>query len=169
MKSRIFLLVFASLIATGCGSEPESTASQSSELVGIDTSKSSAAQVQEISDNIATADEYAAAFQRYSSCLNAAGFELHDVDTSQAVYKFSIPGPAVESGVDDDCYISEFKFVDILWQTTEENENNSETARIIRNCLREQGITPAEERDALSSQLRELNFDINDCNEINPN
>jgi len=88
-------------------------------LRGADLSGVSVAQTEEIGDRVATADEYRTAFQRYRACLNAAGYDLQDVQMNGDVYEFGVPARAVEDGADATCYRAEFQYTDVLWQTSD--------------------------------------------------
>ncbi len=129
-RLRSGVLVLAMLLG-GCSSAAPSEQSASGAgdpLKGADLSAVSAAQAEEISDRVATADEYQAAFQRYRKCLNAAGYELMDLELKNHVYEFGVPSEAVEDGADTKCYRAEFQYIDVLWQTSDVVENASDTA-----------------------------------------
>lgn len=81
-----------------------------------DQARMSVAQQAGLADGTVTAEEYEQAFQRYAGCLAAAGYPLQEVDKSEPVYYFSVPGAAVDSGVDAGCYFAEFSEVSSLWQ-----------------------------------------------------
>jgi hypothetical protein len=90
------VLVLAVLLG-GCSSAAPSARSAGGAgdpLKGADLSGASAAQAGEISDRAATADEYQAAFQRYRTCLKAAGYELKDLEFKNHVYEFGVPNEA---------------------------------------------------------------------------
>lgn len=112
-------LVLAMLLG-GCSSaaSPERFVSAGDPLRGADLSGVSAAQAGEIEDRTATEEEYRAAFQRYRACLNAAGYDLTEVELTDRVYQFGVPTGAVDGGADTQCYRTEFQFVDVLWQTS---------------------------------------------------
>lgn len=76
----------------------------------------SAQQQAALSDGIVTQDEYRAAFARYSECMSSAGYPLVFVDESLTVIQYSNTADAVGSGVEEQCYHSEFKQVDTDWQ-----------------------------------------------------
>lgn len=165
--SRSWVLVVAVvLLLAGCSSSAPSE--QSAEgadgpLTGVDVSDASEAQAAEISDRVATADEYQAAFQRYRGCLSAAGFELSGVEFTNSVYKFGVPNAAVEDGADDECYMSEFRYTDMLWQSSDAVQNNSETAQLLRECLQERGIEPGDTLEEMDEQLREAGVEVPEC------
>ncbi|MEJ1230136.1 MAG: hypothetical protein WDM88_05160 [Galbitalea sp.] len=111
----------------------------------------SAAQLAEVADGVVTRAEYLAAFNRYAGCLAAAGYPLGNVDESATVLDLSIPGAAVDSGVDNRCYASEWQQVDTLWQL--QNWSTSASVVMMRQCLADQGITPAATEDAMWNQV----------------
>lgn len=163
MRLRRGLLIFA-LVLGGCSASPESSTSDADNLLQeLDLSVASESQAEEIRDHEVTADEYHAAFQRFRGCLSAAGFELRDLELKDNVYEFGVPSDAVEDGSDIECYLSEFKFVDILWQTSDDISNNSETARFYRDCLQRNGINPAQGIEEMNKQLEEAGIAPPDC------
>lgn len=160
------LAVAVALLLTGCSSvastEP-SVEGTEGPLTGVEVSDASDAQAAEISDRVATADEYQAAFQRYRECLSAAGFELRDVVLRNSVYEFGVPNAAVEDGADDECYVSEFRYTDMLWQSSDAVQNTSDTAELLRGCLQERGIEPGGTLEEMEGQLREAGIEIPEC------
>ena len=166
VRSRGWVLVVAVLLLAGCSSSAASERSAEGPdgaLTGLDVSDASEAQAAEISDRMATADEYQAAFQRYRECLSAAGFELRDVDLTGPVYEAGVPSAAVENGADEECYVSEFRYTDMLWQTSDAVQNNSESAQFLRECLREHGIEPADTLEEMDEQRREAGIEVPEC------
>lgn len=166
LKLRGWALVAAVAMLGGCssaGPSEQTTDGPDGPLTGVDVSDASAAQAGEISDRAATADEYQAAFQRYRECLSAAGFELVDVEFRNSVFEFGVPNAAVEDGADAECYRAEFYYVDMLWQSADQVQNNSDTARLYRECLQERGVEPAETLEEMSEQLREAGIEPTEC------
>lgn len=164
MKARAIVALSAVILLVGCSP----SGSQDSEgvpdaLHGLDMSDASEEQTAEIRDRKATNDEYQSAFYRYRACLSAAGYELSDVVLTNSVYEFGVPSDAVESGADEKCYASEFRYVDMLWQSTDAVQDQSETARFVRECLTEHGIEPADTLRKMESQINEEGIDISAC------
>ncbi len=95
-------------------------------------------------------DSYLAGFQRYASCLEAEGHRpiVHDADPPMIDY--SVPESAVSSGVDERCYIREFAPLDAAWQIA--NEDGSEWADMLRRCLAESGVNPADTLAGMEEQ-----------------
>lgn len=156
-------LVAVVLLLAGCASAaPSERSAEGSDgpLTGLGASKAQAA---EIIDRVATADEYQAAFQRYRQCMSKAGFELTDVEFANSVYEFGVLSAAVEDGADDECYVSEFRYIDELWQTSDAVENNSVTAQLFRKCLGVRGIEPRSSLKEMDEQLREARIEMRDC------
>jgi hypothetical protein len=115
-----------------------------------------------LSDGVADTSEYHEGFRRYQACLAAAGYELRDV--VQDEYGFisaGIPDAAVESGVDDECYVLEWKYLSMWWQVA--NEDNSPTNRLLAACLKEMGIEPAETTGEMVEQFDEAGASPLDC------
>jgi hypothetical protein len=160
------VLVVAVVLLAGCSSaasSERSAADADGPLAGLDVSDASEAQAAEISDRAATADEYQAAFQRFRECLSGAGFELTDVALKNSVYEFGVPDAAVQDGADEECYVSEFRYTDILWQTSDAVQNDSENAQSLRECLRERGIEPGDTLEEMNGQLREAGIEPPEC------
>jgi hypothetical protein len=80
----------------------------------------SADQQAALADGEVTRDEYRAGFERYRTCLEGEGYSLVGVDTSNTIFNFGVPGPAVDSGVDAQCYEAEFRELDMAWQISNE-------------------------------------------------
>jgi hypothetical protein len=115
-----------------------------------------------ISDGISDTAEYQEGFRRYQACLSAAGYELLDV--TQDEYGFisaGIPDAAVQAGVDSDCYVLEWKYLDMYWQLA--NAINSPTYRLLAACLEENGIEPGETTSEIDGQLEEAGISISQC------
>jgi len=165
MKAILASMVGVALLLGGCSSSDpgQSAGGPDDPLADLDVSGASPEQTAELSDGEVTADEYEAAFQRYRECLSAAGYELADVQFDNHVYSFGVPGEAVDSGVDDECYSAEFRYVDMLWQGTDDVTNSSDTAEFVRECLRDRGIEPADTLEEMSQQLREANIEHSEC------
>jgi hypothetical protein len=100
----------------------------------------SAAQTSALADGAVTREEYVMAYERFSACLSEAGFPLAFVDLNQTVIQYSTTQAAETDGASPRCYVREFQQIDIAWQIA--NEDTSETARVLGECLLEQGITP---------------------------
>lgn len=79
-----------------------------------------------------TESEYRAAFAEFVDCMDAEGFGVIINDDSGTVIDYAIPGEAVQSGAEETCY-TPFMPIDAAWQVA--NEDTSETALLIRECL----------------------------------
>lgn len=122
----------------------------------------SAQQLAEIADGVVTRDEYLAAFNRYVGCLGAAGYDLSSVPLDAPILQYGIPDAAHDDGSDERCYVSQFQQVDMGWQMA--NQDLSETTEMLRECLIENGITPAEHRVDIDAQLEAAGLDfVEDC------
>lgn len=164
LKLRRSSLILALLFLGGCSASGlEQSADGDDPLGDPDLSTMSAAQAAEISDRKATVDEYQAAFQRFRECLSAAGFELENVALNNQVYDFGVPNAAVDDGADGKCYEEEYKFTDMLWQSSDAVQSGSQTAQFVRECLQEHGLEPADTLDEMSTQLREAGIEPPEC------
>ncbi len=123
--------------------------------------ESSPQQAAEIADGVATREEYLAAFNRFVGCMSGAGFEVLGNDTTQVIIEYAITADAVQSGADELCYVSQFRDVDTAWQL--QNEDSSETARVFRECLEENGITPSATMAELTQQLEDAGISVESC------
>ena len=110
-------------------------------------------------DRATTAEEYGAAFQRYRDCMSAAGYELQDPLMIDGVYSSPITQDAKESGVFDECYELEYQYTDRIWQWSPAIVDQSETTRLLGECLRERGVDPGSTREEIDSQLQEEGID----------
>ena len=66
--------------------------------------------------------EYHAGFERYTACLAEQGFSLSVADVTGPIISYTVPGEAVDSGVDQPCYERHFRLLDITWQLRHEEE-----------------------------------------------
>jgi hypothetical protein len=76
----------------------------------------SAAQLSELADGEVSRAEYDAAFDRFASCMAAAGYPVQGSSRTGTLIQYSLSGASVHAGVDTQCYDAEFKEVDIAWQ-----------------------------------------------------
>lgn len=129
-------LLVASCSGTGSGSDdvPHFDAFNADE----DLSLAGPAQREALADGEVTQDEYTEGFERFRACLRAEGYELRDVELVGVVWQAGIPAEAVDSGVEGECYPREYKFVDMVWQTSHSEETTLLEA--LRHCLRERGL-----------------------------
>jgi len=96
----------------------ESTGKFAAQYVWITSNESrmSAATRDALADGVITADEYDAAFNRFASCMESAGYPLGAIDKSINHYDFSISTTAVDLGIYGRCYSTEFMEIDVWWQ-----------------------------------------------------
>lgn len=141
------------LALTGCGQTvgPSSPTEQFSEQV-----------TQTMADGKVTFDEYEASYRSYVGCLNEAGYTVvENPSDSNGVFNYAVPAQAVSDGVDEKCYNELFGPVDAAYQVA--NEDTSATAEILRACLTDAGITPAESVDEMLTQLEAEGMDLVAC------
>ena len=100
-------------------------------------------------------------FARYRTCLEGQGHTLAVEGKENQSYRFAIPAATVDSGADAACYEQEFRQVDILWQLS--HEDTSDTTEAMRNCLREVGIEPEWNTEAVARQLTDAGISSQDC------
>lgn len=144
------------LVMAGCAATEESPASASDESQHISIQQRKA-----LADGDVTYDEYRAGFQEFSACMTRAGFPITELDEKNQIIRYSIPAAAVDAGEDEKCYNYHFQLLDIQWQIA--NEDGSETATVVRNCLVARGVTPEDSLDAMLNQLESINVTIDQC------
>lgn len=83
--------------------------------------------------------------------MTEAGFPLAFTDLDQTIIEYSTTQDSETDGASPRCYGREFQKIDIAWQIA--NEDNSDTARVLGECLLAQGITPA---STLAEKLAQL-------------
>lgn len=129
----------------------------------IDTSdlKISTAQADALSDEKVTYEEYREGFKRYSECIEAGGYSLIGVEEVNQIFSYAVLDIAVFDGVESDCYVREFEYLDIYWQVA--NQDSSETADVIRECLSSNGHDPKIALDDMLTQLEEAGLTDQDC------
>lgn len=79
------------------------------------------------------------------------------------MFRYAVPGAAVDSGVDDICYESELKYVDMLWQGLPENRDDLDTSSFLRRCLESHGIKPKGTEVEVNKQMDEAGITGQDC------
>lgn len=121
----------------------------------------SAATVAALSDGIVTETEYRDGFDRYSSCMTDAGHPVLGIDTSGTVIDYFNESSAVDSGVERRCYELEFSGLDSGWQL--QNEDTSETANLVGECLSAHGVVPEPTLEARLQQLEAIPLTIEQC------
>jgi hypothetical protein len=114
-------------------------------------------QIQELADGKVSYDEYHAAYSRYVACMEKAGYTVTTLPPQYDVITFTVPGAAVDSGVDNRCYEREFDQVDTVWEGA--HQNTSYTAHVFRACLTRHHIVPSQTLVGMSKQLDALHED----------
>lgn len=163
MKWRYLSILSAAALLVGCSADADNPDESAPPAVESQAPGASPEQAAEIDDGVVTADEYETAFQRFRNCMSGAGFELADVEFNGLLYDYSVPDAAVVDGVDVECYDSEFRYVDMIWQGSDEVQNSSETAELLRECLQSRGIEPATTLEEMDEQMRDAGIDPAEC------
>jgi hypothetical protein len=114
-----------------------------------------------LKDGQITWDEYQSGFKAYDACLTKKGYQLVNPHVKGDLMDFGVPGAAVDSGADDECYQFNWAQVDGAWQI--DHEDTSESAQIIANCLQANGFTPVEKYADNLALLNKHGIDIADC------
>lgn len=87
-----------------------------------------------------TEDQYRTAFNTFVECMDRAGYPVSILDESGTTVEYAIPGSVVGTAAEEDCY-GPFRDTDMAWQIA--NEDTSEDALAVRECLIEHDIEPA--------------------------
>lgn len=82
----------------------------------------SPAQLDAMSDGVASEAEYREGFARYSACMADAGHTIAFVDDSGIIIDYSNTADSVTSGDEARCYATEFEQLDIAWQIQHEEQ-----------------------------------------------
>jgi hypothetical protein len=114
-----------------------------------------------LADGVVTQDEYRSGYERFATCMTEAGFPLAFVDTSPTVIDYSTSQESETDGASPRCYTREFEQVDTAWQVA--NQDTSETASWLAECLTAKGIAPAPTLDEKVAQLDAAGLDATDC------
>lgn len=119
----------------------------------------SSEQTQAIEDGVVDQAEYDAAFRRYSSCMEQAGYAVAQTGMDGAIieYAFSADG----EGADARCYSLELEQVDVMWQMA--HQDGTDNAEWTRVCLEAHGIVPADTMDEMVDQMTEFGLTGADC------
>lgn len=159
MRNRYFLgALFLTVLALGGCTEETVIPAESP----VETNSAvSPEQRDALANGDVTYEEYQAGFQRFAACMDESGFPLVNVAESGRVLSFGVPEGAVLNGSEARCYEREFEQLDIGWQL--ENEDTSDTARWIAECVRENGMPPADTVAEMMEQLEALGIDPNQC------
>lgn len=121
----------------------------------------SAAQTSALADEIVTREEYLAGYERFSACMSEAGFPLAFVDQNKTVIEYSTTQDSETDGASPRCYVREFQQIDMDWQIA--NQDTSESAEILGECLTTLGITPAPTMAEKLAQLETAGKSPADC------
>jgi len=147
------------LIVGGCGNSAHD--SEPDDAVPENTAQPSAALAESLADQEVSYDDYLAGFERFSSCMESEGYPLLIGDEVNMVVDYSVVEAAVVNGIEEYCYGREFEPLDVSWQI--QREDTSEGAEMIRVCLRENGIDPAQTMAELTQQLESAGIATETC------
>lgn len=71
------------------------------------------------STDVVTFEEYESAVFAFRDCVREAGHDLEGLRRTKRavldVYEYIVPGPAVEDGTDERCYLAHLQQVDLAW------------------------------------------------------
>jgi hypothetical protein len=155
---RAFALSALLLLLSGCAPDPTLTAEQ---VVGPIPDAASAHQRAALADDRVTREEYDAAFELFSACVRKAGFEVLVQGESNETIAYSVTETAVTSGVEGECYDTEFRMIDVVWQMS--HVDTSEATTQLRECLEAHGIRPANTTEEVAQQLADAGIGLGSC------
>jgi hypothetical protein len=151
------LLVGAALL-TGCAAQPDDD--EDSGIPAIPDG-ASAEHIAALADREVTEEEYTAGYRRFAACMDDAGYPLHEMGRPSTVYEAGVAEIAMDLGVYDECYDTEFKVIDIVWQT--ENPPWTEAGERMQDCLAAEGLPTDGTEPELQDRMREHGLDVSDC------
>ena len=154
----VLAVIAIAVLLSGCAA---AVSAQPSVPGGLESENVSEAQAAEIADGDVTSDEYHAAFDRFSACVSAGGFDLLVNGEKYDLIDYAIPGAARDAGVDEPCYYGEFAQVDMAWQAA--HADTSYSAEVHRNCLIDNGIAPRDTDEEIWQQIKDANIDPQSC------
>lgn len=142
MKKQVFAIaiVISALALVSCSdsnSDPKTLST-----LGQDELNLSEGQRMALADDEVTREEYDAGFRRYQACMEGLGYSLGSVKEVDGVLQYSVPVVSEDEG-GSACYEREFSLIDQAWQTRPEILEQSESSRIIKACLVDNGVDPA--------------------------
>lgn len=115
-----------------------------------------------ISDGEITRDEYEVGFDNYRNCMERIGYPLSGVSELHLRFDYSYAAAADEQGAIE-CYFGEFSEIDAGWTLRPEVVENTETSRIIQQCLIDNGIEPAATHAERLEQFTSENLSVERC------
>jgi len=121
----------------------------------------SAQQRDALKDGDVSWDEYKTSFDAYVACLQRKGYELADIHVENDLFTAGVPGAAVDSGADDECYGYNWSRVDDAWQIA--HEDTSESARLVSACLRSRNVAPSPSYQKNLELLKQHGIELADC------
>ena len=117
-------------------------------------------QIQELADGVVTPAEYRSSFRRFRECLSEAGFELANIEDRGARIEYAVPGNAVASGVEPECYEREFSLIDSEWQAS----NDDPVKRnFMERCIQANGLKVPSTYDELTQLMASPQVDTSLC------
>jgi len=110
----------------------------------------------ETADGFVTRAEDVAAYERYGVCMSALGYPIVDEKDMESGIEpqTTVSNAADASGADNRCYVTQYRAVDVLWQT----EVNDGTAAVasVDTCIKDENVDPAGTAAARLKQLSNL-------------
>lgn len=167
MFKKILLGLCVLPILAGCSSVSQASSTNTPINNGpehFSSYKPSEAQQKAIADNEITREEYDAGFRKFEACMEKGGNALAGVEFINSVYEYSY-GADKDPKIEAKCYGTNFAKIDMLWQTRPEVEEQSETSRADKWCLRKHGIEPAKTMAERQNQMINKNIDTMKCYE----
>ena len=124
-KNAVVAGLLLALALSGCAAtEAQPRAFEGTGMTMPAGTKMSSAQRKQLAQSSISFDDYMAAYRRYVACLNAAGFTLLEQPMKNQLVQDGVPDAAVQSGVDEKCYMGEFQWVASVWSTSREDTSD---------------------------------------------
>lgn len=142
---------------SGCASAAADAAAEGNPV----TFEQSVAQVDALADGVVSRAEYQAGFADYRACMAERGHTVIVLDDMSTIIDMRIPAEAVESGVDHECYQTQFRGVDEAWQIA--NQDQRADNALLDACLRDRDLQVPQTRQEKVDALVAAGVDLGTC------
>lgn len=150
----------AMLVLAGCTSPAASAVEPHDARENPPSIAPSSLQLSELDDGV-TEEEYLAAFTRFQTCMDEAGYPLLRVQMNDSLMDYATLAEADFTGDQERCYLGEFQKVDARWQFQHKDESPANRAN--QACLAAAGVTPKTTTEDVWAQILEAGLDPTKC------
>jgi uncharacterized protein YceK len=151
-------LGFSAVGLSGCASV-SAVAAQGNEAPA--TFEQSASQVDALADGVVNRAEYQAGFAHYRACMAKSGYPVTVLDGDSTIIDMRIPAEAVDNGIDNRCYQTEFMSVNEAWQIA--NQDQLADNVLLDDCLTDRRMAVPETRQEKVDALLNAKVDLGSC------